>query len=545
MSQVYRRRSFMFINPEAIHAPAIAKAYVYRPLENAGDARTNASDRMDARDPVYILAPTDVHAATSAMNVYTVRDIIQYAYKKMSSSDWIESLLGYDRRDHPSPATRASVHVTWTRIKNACSGDGHCLTAIAEAYGHEYTHVHGCRFVIDDHGARIVRTGTSKMFRSGSNPYQIRVSSSAGAYRYRLLDLLVRAVHGSVPFDRSYRTIVADDGVYLENDDDRSALNEYLKAEMLKKGIVPISRTVDGTLLRDGWYTFNKGILCCTRNMRPISVMKNGQIAVFTDTNKRIMKQIGELVAYAYKDILRTSDKHTVFDHISCDHTDHASWNLRPMTQRQNNMVRTGKNSEKPSFEHCSQFIPDREQEYEHLKKLSPDQIAELVEKGDLVLYDDCYFHTLGIVYNKKGVRKNVMSGRYDKYIFYISNGKMKLVHRSMAFAFKLPRPEGADRVNHKVSDHTNRYLRQDNRLSNLNWTDVRGNSITKKVKVMFYDGDTVASEKVYESMREAADDTGIHLSSIQRVAAAGKKKNEIVKATHVKTNKTYSVNYV
>lgn len=114
-----------------------------------------------------------------------------------------------------------------------------------------------------------------------------------------------------------------------------------------------------------------------------------------------------------------------------------------------------------------------------------------------------------------------------------------------MAFAFKLPRPEGADRVNHKVSDHTNRYLRQDNRLSNLNWTDVRGNSITKKVKVMFYDGDTVASEKVYDSMREAADDTGIHLSSVQRVAAAGKKKNEIVKATHVKTKKTYSVDYV
>jgi len=463
-----------------------------------------------------------------------------------SPSNWIDSLLGYDRRDHPSPVTRASIHVTWTQIKNACSsGDGHCLSALADTYGHEYIHLRGCRFVIDDHGARIVRTGTSKVFRPGSNPLQIRASSSAGAHRYRLLDLLVRAVHGSVPFDRSYRTIVADDGVYLENDDDRRALVEYLKKEMQKKGNVPISRTVDGTLLRDGWYTFNKGVLCCARNMRPVSVMKNGQIAVYTDKNKRIMKQIGELVAYAYKDILRTSEKHTVFDHISADHTDHASWNLRPMSQRQNNMVKTGKNSEKPSFEHCSQFIPDRDPEYEHLKKLSPTRIAELVEKGDLVLYDDCYFHRLGIVYKKNGERKILITGRYDKYIFYISNRKMKLVHRGMAFAFKLPRPDGSDRVNHKMSDHTNRYLRQDNRLSNLNWTDVRGNSITKKVKVMFYDGETVVSEKVYDSMRDAADDTGIHLSSIQRVASAAKTRNQIVKATHVKTSKTYSVNYV
>ena len=460
------------------------------------------------------------------------------------STAWIDSLLGFDRNDHPTPLTLAAIHVSWDDIWDMCSGMGTDMTHLADTYGGKYEFVRGCSLCIDDSGLRICNRETGKVYTTGVEPWRIRVTCDEHAYRFPVYDLVVRTVHHNIPNDPSYRPIVHTGGLYFENDEDRCRLIEYIRQKILDRGEISIKKCLDGTELRPDWYIIKDGILMYKKRQRPVPISVNGQVAVTKKDMRRSFKQIGDIVACAIPDILKTSEKHTAYDHISSDHTDHSAWNLRPMTQRQNNMVRTGKEGDKPSLEHCSQYIPDRDSNYAHLRELSEQTIQDLLEKKDLVKYGQVYLHKLGIVYNLNGTRKNIGTHRYDKYIYYKEKSRMLSMHQSMAIAFKISKPDGSDRVNHKISDPKNRLLRQNNRLENLEWTNAQGNSKFKRVKVVLFKADGTTTEKIYDSMRAAADDTGIHLSSIQRIAAASKFRDGEVRGSHQASGMDYSVTY-
>jgi hypothetical protein len=463
------------------------------------------------------------------------------------STAWIDSLLGFDRNDHPTPLTLAAIHVSWDEIWDICSGDGVNLTPLADRYGDKYEFVRGCSLMIRGRVFQILRHSTGKAYTTTeTEPWRIAVCMGRSAQRFLVHNLVVRILHGTtVTNDATYKPIVHTGGFYFENDDDRTRLVEHLRQKILDAGTVSISKCRDGTELKKDWYVVKDGVLMYRKKMNPVPVSINGQVHMVKKDGKRTSKQIGDIISCAFPDIYTISNKHTVYDHISTEHTDHSPWNLRPMTQRQNNMVRnTEKEGEKPSFEHCSQYIPDRDPAYAHLRELSGQTIQDLLEKRDIVKYGTCYFHKLGIVYNLNGTRKCIGSYRYDKYIFYCDNSRLHTVHRSMAIAFNIPKPDGADRVNHKISDPKNRLLRQDNRLENLEWTDAQGNANVKRVKVVIFKTDDTTTEKTYDSMHAASSDTGIHLSSIQRIAAASKNRGQPVRGIHRETEMAYTVSY-
>ena len=462
----------------------------------------------------------------------------------------IATALAYDTSANPPPITMATYGVTWSEIWTACTHpDGMDLSSLVSVYGPTYDLLSECRMYLED-TTFVIKTSDGRQYSRESDRMRIRVSDGTArtATPFNVIDLLVRCLHADdIPMDPNVKPIILDDGVYLEDDEARSRLIDHLRTQMVSREIVPVVRSRDGTLFRKDWYIMHRGILSTAKAKRPVAVTSNGQVAMYTTNGVRVMKKIGEIVAYAYPDLLHPSPEyHKVYDHISGDFRDHSPWNFRPMTQRQNNMIKTiSENPEVPSYEHCSQFIPDRDPAHAHLKTLDPVLIQSLIDQGDLVRHKSSYVHRLGIVYKRDGTRRSLSVERYGKYLMHREGESFVLVHRTVADAFGLHKPDGSDRINHIISDQTNRLLRQDNRLENLEWTDAVGNSIVKKVRVDIYARDgSVETSTIYNSMRDAADGAGIHLSSIHRVASANDTRDTLVKATHKKSGRRFSVFY-
>ena len=90
-------------------------------------------------------------------------------------------------------------------------------------------------------------------------------------------------------------------------------------------------------------------------------------------------------------------------------------------------------------------------------------------EEWEQVEGTNAYVSSLGRVKSIKGVI-STPSPKPDGYVKVNINGKGYYLHRLIAIAFKLPRKEGQDKVNHKDRNPSN------NKLSNLEWTSQSGN---------------------------------------------------------------------